>query len=197
MKFFFFPSMAFGTTHTIRATCILNTFNIVVLLPKWTLYWLIIILFRVPSIILNIMCVNALPTIMVRYNRTPNSFKRIQMEFQIFLHFIYEFEGYLRLVMSERAEFAIRAKGFERCIVVGITCIFSRNLMLFTVLTFITTRMIQLLNFVVRVWAIHISASSNIKFCALYMIIAFEVGPSVIFLVVIIYAKVFIVSTYI
>lgn len=69
--------------------------------------------------------------------------------------------------------------------------------MLLTKFAFVTTWMIKLLDFIMRVMAVRIITASFADFFTLHVIIGFEIRPSVVFLVVIKETRIFIMSIWI
>lgn len=109
MILFLLPPMAFGTVHAIGATCALDTLDILVLLPEGAFDGFVIIFFGVPPVILDIVGVDAVRSIVLARYGAPYSFICVQVELQIFLHFVDQLERDFGIVVSKRAEFAIRA----------------------------------------------------------------------------------------
>lgn len=68
--------------------------------------------------------------------------------------------------------------------------------MLFTKFTFVTTRMVELLDFIVRELAILAEAAAPVDFLALDMIVFVEIGAAVVLLVVVVEAGVLVMTVY-
>lgn len=192
MKFFFLPSVAFLTVHSLNTSCILNAFDILVFFPMRTLDWLIMILFWISSKILNIVSIHADRSIMICGDWAPNRFVGIKIKLKIFLHFVDQLDRNLGRIMSKRTKFSVWTKRLKRKLVLWIRCIFSRKLMLLTEFTFVTTRMIKLFYFIVRIMAVWVITSSLTHLFTLHMIINIEVWSSIVFLIVVEEARIFI-----
>lgn len=78
------PTMTFFTCHSHFAPCSLDRLDFIRKVPKLAPYWFVIILFRISSIILNIMGIGTFISLMILSERTPNSFVLVNVEIVVF-----------------------------------------------------------------------------------------------------------------
>lgn len=134
-----FPAMTVFALHPLQAACLFDRFDVFIGFPVRTFLWMVWVFFGRPPKVLDVMRVHTKRPVMVDCKRTPYCFVLVKIEFYVFLHLFYEFDGDLFVGVSEWAEFPVFA-------------LFSQQILL-TELTFISTYVIKLLNFIMSVRA--------------------------------------------
>jgi hypothetical protein len=119
------------------------------------------------------------------------------MELEVLLPFVYQLEGDLRLIMGEGAELPKWALRFEGGFVVRIRRIPPGDFVLLAELALVATGVVQLLDLVVGVGAVRVTAASLTHAFTLDVVIGVDVGPSVVFRVVVAEAQILVVVVYV